>query len=166
MTRWNGDCTLALPSMRPLIALFGATASGKTALAIALAQRFQCRNSLVRLGLRLSPHGSGHRQTARLPNADLYLIICWIFTTPRTPAPPATMHGTPAWCLTQLAARNTLPILAGGTGLYARALLDGLFPAPPQNACPAHSSSHNAPPPEVPPISIERLPASTPKLPA
>ena len=27
----------------------------------------------------------------------------------------------------------TLPIIAGGTGLYARALLDGLFPSPPAN---------------------------------
>ena len=35
--------------------------------------------------------------------------------------------------LAQLATTQTLPILTGGTGLYLRALLDGLFPAPPQN---------------------------------
>jgi tRNA dimethylallyltransferase len=35
--------------------------------------------------------------------------------------------------LASLDARGVLPILAGGTGLYARALLDGLFPAPPQD---------------------------------
>ena len=35
--------------------------------------------------------------------------------------------------LANLATRGTLPIIAGGTGLYLRALLDGLFPAPPRN---------------------------------
>jgi tRNA dimethylallyltransferase len=32
-----------------------------------------------------------------------------------------------------IAQRGRLPIVAGGTGLYLRALLDGLFPAPPRN---------------------------------
>ncbi len=32
--------------------------------------------------------------------------------------------------LAALATRNVVPILTGGTGLYARALLDGLFPSP------------------------------------
>ena len=35
--------------------------------------------------------------------------------------------------LADLAPRGTLPIVTGGTGLYLRALLDGLFPAPPRN---------------------------------
>ena len=33
---------------------------------------------------------------------------------------------------TSMNARGHLPIVAGGTGLYLRALIDGLFPAPPQ----------------------------------
>jgi tRNA dimethylallyltransferase len=35
--------------------------------------------------------------------------------------------------LAGIAARGYLPIVAGGTGLYLRALIDGLFPAPPAN---------------------------------
>jgi tRNA dimethylallyltransferase len=35
--------------------------------------------------------------------------------------------------LAGIASRNALPIVAGGTGLYLRALLDGLFPAPQAN---------------------------------
>jgi tRNA dimethylallyltransferase len=34
--------------------------------------------------------------------------------------------------LTGITQRGRLPIIAGGTGLYLRALIDGLFPAPPQ----------------------------------
>jgi tRNA dimethylallyltransferase len=34
--------------------------------------------------------------------------------------------------LTGITERGHLPIVAGGTGLYLRALIDGLFPAPPQ----------------------------------
>jgi tRNA dimethylallyltransferase len=34
--------------------------------------------------------------------------------------------------LTAITERGRLPIVAGGTGLYLRALVDGLFPAPPQ----------------------------------
>ncbi|HEX4577535.1 MAG TPA: tRNA (adenosine(37)-N6)-dimethylallyltransferase MiaA, partial [Edaphobacter sp.] len=34
--------------------------------------------------------------------------------------------------LTGITERSHLPIIAGGTGLYLRALIDGLFPAPPQ----------------------------------
>jgi tRNA dimethylallyltransferase len=34
--------------------------------------------------------------------------------------------------LTGITQRGHLPIVAGGTGLYLRALIDGLFPAPPQ----------------------------------
>jgi tRNA dimethylallyltransferase len=35
--------------------------------------------------------------------------------------------------LAQLAERKTLPIVAGGTGLYLRAMLDGLFASPPRD---------------------------------
>ena len=33
-------------------------------------------------------------------------------------------------CLRDIAARNRLPVVVGGTGFYLRALLDGLFPGP------------------------------------
>jgi tRNA dimethylallyltransferase len=36
--------------------------------------------------------------------------------------------------LTGITERGHLPIIAGGTGLYLRALIDGLFPAPPQKS--------------------------------
>jgi tRNA dimethylallyltransferase len=35
--------------------------------------------------------------------------------------------------LTGITGRGQLPVVAGGTGLYLRALIDGLFPAPPGN---------------------------------
>jgi tRNA dimethylallyltransferase len=35
--------------------------------------------------------------------------------------------------ITQIAARGRLPIIVGGTGLYLRALLDGLFAGPPRS---------------------------------
>src|SRR4030095_12787216 len=35
--------------------------------------------------------------------------------------------------LREISARNHLPVVAGGTGFYLRALLDGLFPGPTRN---------------------------------
>jgi tRNA dimethylallyltransferase len=118
--------------MRPLIALFGATASGKTSLALALAQRFggeilSCDSVAVYRWMEIGTAKPSAAERALVPHhlLDLY------DPTEACTAGDFARHARRA--LATLAERGVLPILAGGTGLYARALLDGLFAAPPQD---------------------------------
>lgn len=118
------------PPMRPLIALFGATASGKTALSLALAERFgaeilSCDSVAIYRHMQVGTAKPSLEERARVPHhlLDLY------DPDEACTAGDYSRHGRAA--LDNLARRNTLPIVTGGTGLYLRALLDGLFPAPP-----------------------------------
>ncbi len=121
--------------MRPLIALFGATASGKSSLALTLAARFHgeilsCDSVAVYRGMDLGSAKPSPAERARIPHhlLDLY--------DPTEPCTAGDYARHARAILADLATRSPepLPILAGGTGLYARALLDGLFPAPPVDA--------------------------------
>ncbi len=118
--------------MLPLVVIFGATASGKTALSLKLAQRFgaeilSCDSVAVyrRMELGTAKPSLAERALVRHHLLDLYdpNEVCT--------AGDYARHGRAA--LTDLANRGKLSIIAGGTGLYLRALLDGLFPAPPRD---------------------------------
>jgi tRNA dimethylallyltransferase len=118
--------------MRPLIALFGATASGKTAVSLALAQHFgaeilSCDSVSVYRHMQIGTAKPSAAQRSLVPHhlLDLY--------DPTDACTAGNWARHARLVLAGLADRETLPILAGGTGLYARALLDGLFAAPPEN---------------------------------
>ncbi len=114
--------------MLPLIVLAGPTASGKTALALALAQRFRaeilsCDSVCVYRQMELGTAKPTAAERTLIPHhlLDLY-----------DPNEACTAGDYARQARTVLGEMGTtLPILAGGTGLYFRALLDGLFPAPP-----------------------------------
>jgi tRNA dimethylallyltransferase len=114
----------------PLVIVAGPTASGKSALALALAEAL--RGTIINadsmqiyrdLAVLTARPGAG--ELARAPHR-LYGVI---------DAAEACSAGR--WrdlALAEIAAargEDRLPILAGGTGLYLRALLDGLAPVPP-----------------------------------
>ncbi len=112
--------------MKPLIVIFGATASGKTALSLALAQRFggeilSCDSVAVYRGMQLG--------TAKPTSAERTLISHHLLDLydPNEVCTAGDWARQARQALDQLRARNTLPIISGGTGLYLRALLDGLF---------------------------------------
>jgi len=116
----------------PLIVLFGATASGKTALSLALAQRFgaeilSCDSVAVYRHMQVGTAKPSPFERTLVPHhlLDLY------DPNEACNAGDYARHGRAV--LADLASRNTLPIVAGGTGLYLRALLDGLFPSPPND---------------------------------
>ena len=116
--------------MRPLIAIFGATASGKTALSIALAQEFggevlSCDSVAVYRSMQIGTAKPTPVERQLVPHhlLDLY-----------DPDESCTAGDYARHARAVLSNLQALPILAGGTGLYARALLDGLFPAPPQDS--------------------------------
>ncbi len=121
-----------MEAVKPLIVLYGPTASGKTALSLALAQRFSaeilsCDSVAVYRHMDLGTAKPTPAERALIPHhcLDLY--------DPDQPCTAGDYARHARAALAQLAQRNTLPILSGGTGLYARALLDGLFAAPPAN---------------------------------
>ena len=113
----------------PAIVLMGPTASGKTALAMEWAQRLggeivSVDSALVYRGLDI---GAAKPDAAMLAAVPHHLIDV---RKPWQPYSAAEFARDAAGALADIAARGRVPILAGGTGLYFQALLDGLSPMP------------------------------------
>ncbi len=115
---------------RPLaIALMGPTASGKTAAAIELAKRHDGEivsvdSALVYRGLEIGAAKPDDAERAGIAHHLLDLRDPWQSYSAAEFAVDA------AAAVRDIVARGKLPILAGGTGLYFRALLQGLSPMP------------------------------------
>ena len=115
---------------RPLaIALMGPTASGKTALAMEWAQRFNGEilsvdSALVYRGLDIGAAKPDPCMLAAVPHHLIDVREPW------HPYSAADFARDASAALADIAARGRLPILAGGTGLYFQALLEGLSPMP------------------------------------
>jgi len=113
----------------PLIAIVGPTASGKSALAILLAQHLggevvACDSTQLYRGFDVG--------TAK-PTAEERLGVAHHLIDVLDPREPATAGGyreRAISVLEDLRARNRLPIFTVGTGLYLRALLEGLADVP------------------------------------
>jgi tRNA dimethylallyltransferase len=113
----------------PLVVIAGPTASGKTALALALAEQFageivSCDSVAVYRGMEIGTAKPTLDERARVPH---HLIDVFQPDEPCTAGDYSRLAREAIAGITQ---RNRLPIVAGGTGLYLRALLDGLFAAP------------------------------------
>lgn len=114
-----------------LIVILGPTASGKTALSIALAERF--RGEIVNCDsvamYREFEIGTAKPTAAERNRAPHHLLD---FVEPRdfVTAGDYARHGRQV--LGEIQSRGNLPIVVGGTGLYLRALIDGLFAGPPR----------------------------------
>ena len=115
---------------RPIaIALMGPTASGKTALAIEWAQRLggeivSVDSALVYRGLDIGAAKPDAVERASVPHHMLDLRDPW------QPYSAAEFAADARVTIDDIVARGKLPILAGGTGLYFRALIEGLAPMP------------------------------------
>ena len=112
-----------------LVAIVGPTASGKTALSLALADRFggeivNCDSVAM---YREFDIGTAKPTAAEQARAPHHLFDCVAPTEYITAGEYARRARQ---VLGEIAARGNLPIVVGGTGLYLRALLDGLFPGP------------------------------------
>ncbi|NIK01536.1 tRNA dimethylallyltransferase [Xanthomonas arboricola] len=115
---------------RPLaIALMGPTASGKTALALEAAQRWNGEivsvdSALVYRGLDIGAAKPDAGMRAAVPHHLIDLRDPWQVYSAAEFAADARK------AIDDIVARGKLPILAGGTGLYFRALLEGLSQLP------------------------------------
>lgn len=115
------------------IALMGPTASGKTALALDWADRFggevvSVDSALVYRGLDIGAAKPDAAERARVRHHMLDLKDPWETYSAADFARDARA------ALDDIVARGRLPILAGGTGLYFRALLQGLAGMPAADA--------------------------------
>lgn len=115
------------------VLLLGPTGSGKTALSLALGERFggeivSCDSVAVYRGLDLGSAKPTAAERARLPH---HLIDV---AAPDEPFTAGDYSRLGRAALREISARGRLPIVTGGTGLYLRALTEGLFAGPARDA--------------------------------
>jgi tRNA dimethylallyltransferase len=112
-----------------LVAILGPTASGKTALSLALAQQFHgeivnCDSVAMVREFEIGTAKPSLEERSRAPHHLFDMVEPTGYITAGEYARQAR-H-----VLNEIQARGHVPIVVGGTGLYLRALLEGLFPGP------------------------------------
>ena len=114
------------------IAVMGPTASGKTAFALALAEKYGGEIVSVDSALvyRRLDIGSAKPDAAELARAPHHMID---LREPWQPYSAADFASDARIAVNDILARGKLPILAGGTGLYFQALLQGMAAMPEAN---------------------------------
>ena len=116
-----------------MVAVLGQTASGKSALALALAERYggeiiNCDSTAVYRGFDIGTDKVPIEARQGIPH---HLID---IADPSEVYTAADFARDVAATMRDIHARGRLPILVGGTGLYYRALTRGLFPGPAANS--------------------------------
>jgi len=114
---------------RPVLAVLGPTASGKTALGLALAERYDgevinCDSTAVYRGFDI---GTDKLPIAARRGIPHHLID---IADPTEVYTAAHFARDAARVIREIHGRGRLPLLIGGTGFYYRALTRGLFPGP------------------------------------
>jgi tRNA dimethylallyltransferase len=116
-----------------LVAVLGATATGKSSLGLAIARRFggeivNCDSTAVYRGFDI---GTDKVPPDQQQGVKHHLID---IVDPTDEYTAARYARDAAAAIRDIHARGRLPIVVGGTGLYYRALTRGLFPGPPADA--------------------------------
>jgi tRNA dimethylallyltransferase len=121
------------PLVPLLVVILGPTGSGKTSLSIALGTQFDgeivsCDSVAVYRGLEIGSAKPSAAQRELVPHHLLDVVDPDAFYTAGDYARAART------AIADIAGRGKLPIVTGGTGLYLRALLQGLFAGPLRSA--------------------------------
>lgn len=112
-----------------LIAIVGATATGKSAMAIDLAERLggevvACDSTAVYRGIDIGTDKVPVAEQRGIPHHLVDMVgVTEIYSAARYATDAAA-------AIRDIRARGKVPILCGGTGFYYRALVRGLFPGP------------------------------------
>jgi tRNA dimethylallyltransferase len=121
---------LNLPHREPLaVVVLGPTASGKTTLALTIARRFEgeivnCDSVSMYRKFEIGTAKPTAAERAQVPHHLFDFVEPAGYITAGEYARRARQ------ALREIASRGHLPVVSGGTGLYLRALLEGLFPGP------------------------------------
>jgi len=112
-----------------LVAVLGPTGSGKTALSLALAGQLQgeivnCDSVALYRGFEIGTAKPSAEERARAPHHLLDILEPTAVFTAGDYAQAARR------VVAEIAARGRLPLVVGGSGLYLRAFLEGLFAGP------------------------------------
>jgi tRNA dimethylallyltransferase len=115
--------------MSRLVAIVGPTATGKSALGISLAQRFDgeivsCDSTAVYRGFDIGTDKVPLAEQRGIPHHMVDVV------EPTEEYSAARYAREAAHVIRDITARGKLPILVGGTGFYYRALTRGLFEGP------------------------------------
>lgn len=121
--------TAPINNLRQIVAIVGPTASGKSALAIALARRvngeiINCDSVQVYRGIQIA--------TAKVPFAERAGVAHHLidFVSPHETFTAADWARAAIVKIREIESRGHIAILAGGTGFYLRALREPFFPSP------------------------------------
>ena len=109
----------------PVVAVVGPTATGKTALGVALAQHFSgevisCDSMKIYKGLDVGTAKVTPEETCGIPHHGVDIL------TPDKPFSVADFTAMAGRLEREISARGALPILVGGTGLYMQSFLNGV----------------------------------------
>jgi tRNA dimethylallyltransferase len=113
----------------PLVAIVGSTATGKSALGLQLAERWNgeivaCDSTAVYQRFDIGTDKVPESEQRGIPHHMVDIV-------PPTESYSAARYAADAErVIRDITARGKLPILVGGTGLYYRALTRGMFPGP------------------------------------
>jgi len=115
--------------MPALVAILGPTASGKSALGLALCERWRgevinCDSTAVYRGVDIGTDKISIADRRGIPHHLIDIV------EPHDAYSAARYAEDAAAVIRGITARGRLPVLVGGTGLYYRALTRGLFPGP------------------------------------
>lgn len=119
-----------MPEPPPVLAIVGATATGKSALALELAEALDGEiinaDALqVYRGFDIGTAKPGAEERARIPHHLIDIL------EPHERYSAGDFARRAAEAIDEIRSRGRLPVVVGGSGLYLRALFEGLSPIPP-----------------------------------
>ena len=119
-------------SKKPIIFLVGPTAAGKTEVAVTLAKKINaeiisCDSMQVYKGMDIGTQKPSAEVRKQVRHHMIDIL------TPDKEFSAALFRKRALRIIRQVHGRNKIPLFVGGTGLYMKALVDGLFSSPPKD---------------------------------